>query len=200
MVELSASQIGALSGSYKPKGVSQYRGVTKWGDKWMAGLYFGSKYIRKYGFATQEEAARAYDTMSIEYRGKYAQLNFPPDGWINYKSEIQSLVKEGKPNLSPPPNKAGTPKTNITYRRCAGLEAEAFGRVGVICGSRGKKAVILAITSGKIGHDYDESDVIITHSGNPLKYIAIREDMLRDVAGNDLGGQRKYEERQRPQK
>lgn len=60
-------------------GTSRYKGVS-WvtrEQKWRADIRIDSKRIYLGAFASEEEAARAYDAMAREKGGGYAYLNFP---------------------------------------------------------------------------------------------------------------------------
>lgn len=54
------------------KGVFQQRTGT-----WFAQLAFNRKRIYGGTFKTQEEAARRYDELAVQYHGEFARLNFP---------------------------------------------------------------------------------------------------------------------------
>lgn len=58
---------------------SGFKGVTRKRDKWAAECRAGGAKKRIAGFATAEQAARAYDAMAIEMHGEFAWLNFPDD-------------------------------------------------------------------------------------------------------------------------
>ncbi|KAI5392306.1 hypothetical protein KIW84_076912 [Lathyrus oleraceus] len=69
------------------RGVSKYRGVARHhhNGRWEAriGRVFGNKYLYLGTYATQEEAAIAYDMAAIEYRGLNAVTNFDLSRYIN---------------------------------------------------------------------------------------------------------------------
>ncbi|GLU21949.1 hypothetical protein SLE2022_380530 [Rubroshorea leprosula] len=69
------------------RGVSKYRGVARHhhNGRWEAriGRVFGNKYLYLGTYATQEEAAMAYDMAAIEYRGVNAVTNFDLSRYIN---------------------------------------------------------------------------------------------------------------------
>ncbi|KAG5000931.1 hypothetical protein JHK82_022071 [Glycine max] len=70
------------------RGVSKYRGVARHhhNGRWEAriGRVFGNKYLYLGTYATQEEAAAAYDMAAIEYRGLNAVTNFDLSRYINW--------------------------------------------------------------------------------------------------------------------
>ncbi|KAJ4950891.1 hypothetical protein NE237_027723 [Protea cynaroides] len=70
------------------RGVSKYRGVARHhhNGRWEAriGRVLGNKYLYLGTYATQEEAATAYDMAAIEYRGLNAVTNFDLSRYIKY--------------------------------------------------------------------------------------------------------------------
>ncbi|WOK92127.1 AP2-like ethylene-responsive transcription factor [Canna indica] len=70
------------------RGVSKYRGVARHhhNGRWEAriGRVFGNKYLYLGTYATQEEAATAYDIAAIEYRGLNAVTNFDISRYIDW--------------------------------------------------------------------------------------------------------------------
>ncbi|KEH38069.1 AP2-type transcription factor [Medicago truncatula] len=84
------------------RGVSKYRGVARHhhNGRWEAriGRVFGNKYLYLGTYATQEEAATAYDMAAIEYRGLNAVTNF----------DLSRYIKWLKPNHNNDINKIST--------------------------------------------------------------------------------------------
>ncbi|KAK3011863.1 hypothetical protein RJ639_010524 [Escallonia herrerae] len=96
------------------RGVSKYRGVARHhhNGRWEAriGRVFGNKYLYLGTYATQEEAATAYDMAAIEYRGLNAVTNFDLSRYIkwlrpNQQSDpVPNPSPDGEGNLIPSPN------------------------------------------------------------------------------------------------
>ncbi|CAK9168896.1 unnamed protein product [Ilex paraguariensis] len=92
------------------RGVSKYRGVARHhhNGRWEAriGRVFGNKYLYLGTYATQEEAAIAYDMAAIEYRGVNAVTNFDLSRYINWLKPSNSGTSELSPNVDtkPTPN------------------------------------------------------------------------------------------------
>ncbi|XP_022636198.1 AP2-like ethylene-responsive transcription factor At1g16060 [Vigna radiata var. radiata] len=90
------------------RGVSKYRGVARHhhNGRWEAriGRVFGNKYLYLGTYATQEEAATAYDMAAIEYRGLNAVTNFDLSRYIkwlkpnNNDNTANSNVLDANPN------------------------------------------------------------------------------------------------------
>ncbi|CAI9754747.1 unnamed protein product [Fraxinus pennsylvanica] len=87
------------------RGVSKYRGVARHhhNGRWEAriGRVFGNKYLYLGTYATQEEAAVAYDMAAIEYRGLNAVTNF----------NLSRYIKWLRPNNITKPNPDPNPAT-----------------------------------------------------------------------------------------
>ncbi|KAL2479026.1 AP2-like ethylene-responsive transcription factor [Forsythia ovata] len=87
------------------RGVSKYRGVARHhhNGRWEAriGRVFGNKYLYLGTFATQEEAAIAYDMAAIEHRGHEAVTNFDLSRYISYPRPKQH-DSTNNPNINGP--------------------------------------------------------------------------------------------------
>ncbi|KAK4774215.1 hypothetical protein SAY87_029234 [Trapa incisa] len=82
------------------RGVSKYRGVASrhhHNGKWEAriGRVFGNKYLYLGTYATQEEAAIAYDMAAIEYRGINAVTNFDLSRYFKWLQPDQGTIDPG---------------------------------------------------------------------------------------------------------
>ncbi|MQL79877.1 hypothetical protein Taro_012309 [Colocasia esculenta] len=102
------------------RGVSKYRGVARHhhNGRWEAriGRVFGNKYLYLGTYATQEEAAMAYDMAAIEYRGLNAVTNFDLSRYIKWlrpcpgdPSSLGAGAANGGTALVPSPDDGGTP-------------------------------------------------------------------------------------------
>ncbi|KAF2316975.1 hypothetical protein GH714_009327 [Hevea brasiliensis] len=92
------------------RGVSKYRGVARHhhNGRWEAriGRVFGNKYLYLGTYATQEEAATAYDMAAIEYRGLNAVTNFDLSRYIKWLKPNQTDINNTNNNdpIHPNPN------------------------------------------------------------------------------------------------
>jgi hypothetical protein len=67
----------ACNGRARRNSSSQYRGVSRHGDKWSATVGYRWAHIHVGLFVEEIEAARAHDRMAIMLHGRFAFLNFP---------------------------------------------------------------------------------------------------------------------------
>lgn len=90
------------------RGVSKYRGVARHhhNGRWEAriGRVFGNKYLYLGTYATQEEAATAYDMAAIEYRGLNAVTNFDLSRYIKWLRPSSQNDVNGDNNITQTPN------------------------------------------------------------------------------------------------
>ncbi|PSS21053.1 AP2-like ethylene-responsive transcription factor [Actinidia chinensis var. chinensis] len=100
------------------RGVSKYRGVARHhhNGRWEAriGRVFGNKYLYLGTYATQEEAAIAYDMAAIEYRGLNAVTNFDLSRYITWLRPNNNNNNADDSNPNPNPNPNPNVETTIT--------------------------------------------------------------------------------------
>ncbi|KAK3024864.1 hypothetical protein RJ639_044476 [Escallonia herrerae] len=95
------------------RGVSKFRGVARHhhNGRWEAriGRVFGNKYLYLGTYATQEEAAVAYDMAAIEYRGLNAVTNFDLSRYIKWLRPDSNNTNQPNPSaeitLTPNPSR-----------------------------------------------------------------------------------------------
>ncbi|XP_047942535.1 AP2-like ethylene-responsive transcription factor At1g79700 [Salvia hispanica] len=94
------------------RGVSKYRGVARHhhNGRWEAriGRVFGNKYLYLGTYATQEEAAIAYDMAAIEYRGLNAVTNFDLSRYIKWLKPDANAGDAAAASASTNPNNTGS--------------------------------------------------------------------------------------------
>ncbi|KAL1205595.1 AP2-like ethylene-responsive transcription factor [Cardamine amara subsp. amara] len=87
------------------RGVSKYRGVARHhhNGRWEAriGRVFGNKYLYLGTYATQEEAAIAYDIAAIEYRGLNAVTNFDVSRYLNPSTTVNHIPDKPDSDSNP---------------------------------------------------------------------------------------------------
>ncbi|XP_016576989.2 AP2-like ethylene-responsive transcription factor At1g16060 [Capsicum annuum] len=80
------------------RGVSRYRGVARHhhNGRWEAriGRVFGNKYLYLGTYASEEEAAMAYDMAAIEYRGQNAVTNFDLSRYLNTIPNTNQILEK----------------------------------------------------------------------------------------------------------
>ncbi|KZV44180.1 hypothetical protein F511_22532 [Dorcoceras hygrometricum] len=126
------------------RGVSKYRGVARHhhNGRWEAriGRVFGNKYLYLGTYATQEEAATAYDMAAIEYRGLNAVTNFDLSRYIN----VQPLMGNARANpndkvdinkVHSPSQESGLAYLNYGHEKSSSSAETTTGTPPYHCGS-----------------------------------------------------------------
>lgn len=73
-------------------GHSQYKGVTRHRQKWIARIIYDRTKIRLGQFDQEEDAARAYDDAARRYHGEFASVNFPAN--TNERCALRNTVPQ----------------------------------------------------------------------------------------------------------
>ncbi|KAL3375116.1 hypothetical protein AABB24_006557 [Solanum stoloniferum] len=113
------------------RGVSKYRGVARHhhNGRWEAriGRVFGNKYLYLGTYATQEEAATAYDMAAIEYRGLNAVTNFDLSRYIKWLRPSDQTNENTINNPEPNPNPIDIHlmPTNLNQQQSSGCDVTA---------------------------------------------------------------------------
>lgn len=83
---------------------SKYQGVTRMTRtlRWVAQIAHGGKMIYGGSFASEEEAARAYDVLALRLKGSDAALNFPEDRASSLAKTAALTLQDGKPCKAKP--------------------------------------------------------------------------------------------------
>ncbi|XP_019248302.1 PREDICTED: AP2-like ethylene-responsive transcription factor At1g16060 [Nicotiana attenuata] len=122
------------------RGVSKYRGVARHhhNGRWEAriGRVFGNKYLYLGTYATQEEAATAYDMAAIEYRGLNAVTNFDLSRYIKWlKPNNNNTIDQPNPNetnMIPTPNHSIGSTSTTTTTTTTSVSASASASAALI--------------------------------------------------------------------
>ncbi|XAR50444.1 hypothetical protein NMG60_11004774 [Bertholletia excelsa] len=151
------------------RGVSKYRGVARHhhNGRWEAriGRVFGNKYLYLGTYATQEEAATAYDMAAIEYRGLNAVTNFDLSRYIKWLRPNQNDTTNPTElsALSNPSNEVGLSFLHH-QQPCSSSSTEAGGS-----GAEASSALRLLLQSSKFKEILEKTSAADSPSPPPAE-------------------------------
>ncbi|KAJ0819364.1 putative transcription factor AP2-EREBP family [Helianthus annuus] len=161
------------------RGVSKYRGVARHhhNGRWEAriGRVFGNKYLYLGTYATQEEAATAYDMAAIEYRGLNAVTNFDLSRYIKWlrPNQTDSNNSNGVPTNSNP-NGTQDPESTFSYNNHNNQQPETSSSgetttsvLPPLRTSTASSALGLLLQSTKFKEMYERTSVVDSPSPPP---------------------------------
>ncbi|XP_057968079.1 AP2-like ethylene-responsive transcription factor At1g16060 [Malania oleifera] len=134
------------------RGVSKYRGVARHhhNGRWEAriGRVFGNKYLYLGTYATEEEAAIAYDMAAIEHRGLNAVTNFDLSHYIERMKPNQKDPSQINPsvdaNSAASPNNEPTPSASFDATTTQPMPKTASTALGLLLQSSELKEMEVA--------------------------------------------------------
>ncbi|KAF8400470.1 hypothetical protein HHK36_013768 [Tetracentron sinense] len=145
------------------RGVSKYRGVARHhhNGRWEAriGRVFGNKYLYLGTYATQEEAATAYDMAAIEYRGLNAVTNFDLSRYVKWLRPNHSnpiVVPDPTPNPNP---KQELGLSFLHHQQSSGAGETAVAQPRVTGGASASSALGLLLQSPKFKEMLERTSV-----------------------------------------
>ncbi|KAF9617905.1 hypothetical protein IFM89_039124 [Coptis chinensis] len=175
------------------RGVSKYRGVARHhhNGRWEAriGRVFGNKYLYLGTYATQEEAATAYDMAAIEYRGLNAVTNFDLSRYIKWLRPNTNNPNPNDPNpILKVPNQE-TEFNTLTFKTVVGSEP-AVAQPRLAGGASASSALGLLLQSTKFKEMLEKTsaaDCPLTPLESDLPRCTFPEDIQTYFECQDSG-------------
>ncbi|CAI9773661.1 unnamed protein product [Fraxinus pennsylvanica] len=169
------------------RGVSKYRGVARHhhNGRWEAriGRVFGNKYLYLGTYATQEEAATAYDMAAIEYRGLNAVTNFDLSRYIKSLRPNENNTEYPQPNPNPMSNpnpELGFGFLHLLTQSSSSAEiADPHLRPG--SGASTSSALGILLQSSKFKEMLEQTTAQDNHPSSPLEPDAPRRTFPDDI-------------------